>query len=190
MSLKHALLGVLDARPMSGYELKQFFDSSTGWLWSAQHSQIYPLLGKLEKSGLIRGQDQVRGEHLRRVVYEITKDGVAELRRWIGTAQPLQEDRDPFLLQAIFFDLIPDEESIPILEVYARHQRRVAEESEEHSSQLAVGATPLIRERLSRRPQHERDRIMALKALAFAGKAKVARARADWAQECITLLRR
>lgn len=189
MSLKHALLGVLDARPMSGYELKQFFDSSTGWMWSAQHSQIYPLLGRLEQAGLIVGQDQVRGEHLRRVVYEITDDGVDELRRWVGTAHALQEERDPFLLQATFFDLVDDEEAIAILEVYAQHQRRVAEESEEHSAQLAAGRTPLIRERLGRRPASERDRIMTIKAAAFAGKAKVAIARAEWAEECIELLR-
>ena len=34
MSLRHALLGVLAARPMSGYDLSQFFDSSTGWVWT------------------------------------------------------------------------------------------------------------------------------------------------------------
>lgn len=190
MSLKHALLGVLDARPMSGYELKQFFDSSTGWMWSAQHSQIYPLLGKLERAGLIAGQEQVRGEHLRRVVYEITDEGVTELRRWAGTAHPLQEERDPFLLQATFFDLVSDEEAISILEVYAQHQRRVEQESDEHSSALAAGRTPLIRERLEGRPTPDSERITALKARAFAGKARVARARAEWAEECIGLLRR
>lgn len=189
MSLKHALLGVLDARPMSGYELKQFFDSSTGWMWSAQHSQIYPLLGRLEKAGLIAGHDQIRGEHLRRVVYEITDHGVAELRRWVGTEHPLQEERDPFLLQALFFDLVSDEVAVAILEVYAQHQERIADESEEHSSMLASGQTPLIRERLHRRSSPERARITALKARAFAGKAQVARARASWARESVDLLR-
>lgn len=188
MSLKHALLGVLDARPMSGYELKQFFDSSTGWMWSAQHSQIYPLLAKMEKAGLIVGQDQVRGEHLRRVVYEITDVGVAELRRWAGQAHPLQEERDPFLLQATFFDLVADEDAIAILTVYAQHQRRIEQESSEHSTRLADGDTPLIRERLERRPPVERERVTSLKSRAFAGKARVARARAEWAEECIALL--
>lgn len=57
MSLKHALLGVLDVLPMTGSELKQFLDVSTGWMWSARHSQIYPLLARLEKEGLIKGHD-------------------------------------------------------------------------------------------------------------------------------------
>ena len=35
MSLKHALLGILTVRPMTGYELKQFFDSSVQHFWNA-----------------------------------------------------------------------------------------------------------------------------------------------------------
>jgi len=61
MSLKHALLGVLAARPMSGYELSQFFDSSTGWVWTAPHSQIYPLLVKMHSAGLIENTKKLRG---------------------------------------------------------------------------------------------------------------------------------
>jgi DNA-binding PadR family transcriptional regulator len=76
MSLRHALLGVLVARPMSGYELSQFFDSSTGWVWTAPHSQIYPLLGRMENDGVIEAEDQVRGTRLKRKVYSVTPDGL------------------------------------------------------------------------------------------------------------------
>jgi DNA-binding PadR family transcriptional regulator len=50
---------------MSGYELSQFFDSSTGWVWTAPHSQIYPLLGKMEADGVLESEDQVRGTKLK-----------------------------------------------------------------------------------------------------------------------------
>ena len=53
MSLQHAILGVLEARPMTGYELVQFFDSSMAWVWSAPQSQIYPRLRAMERDGLI-----------------------------------------------------------------------------------------------------------------------------------------
>ncbi len=47
---------------MTGYELSQFLASSTGWLWSATHSQIYPALAKLREQGLIEGGiEGVRG---------------------------------------------------------------------------------------------------------------------------------
>lgn len=130
----------------------------------------------------------MRGEHLRRVEYQITDEGRAELRDWAGTAHRPQEDRDAFLLQAIFLDLVPDEQILPILEEYARNQRRIEQESEDHSGMLEAGLTPLMQERLSRRPDSEHERIKALKARAFAGKAKVARARAEWAEEYIELL--
>ena len=42
MSLKHALLGLLNYRPMTGYDLKQRFDHSISHFWSANLSQIYP----------------------------------------------------------------------------------------------------------------------------------------------------
>ena len=48
MSLKHALLGLLTHQPMTGYELKQFFDSSIQHFWNAELSQIYPTLKSLE----------------------------------------------------------------------------------------------------------------------------------------------
>ncbi|MBA3728896.1 MAG: PadR family transcriptional regulator, partial [Actinobacteria bacterium] len=44
MSLRHALLGLLAERPMSGYDLTKVFDSSLAYVWSAKHSQIYPEL--------------------------------------------------------------------------------------------------------------------------------------------------
>ena len=53
MSLKHALLGILGHGQMTGYELKQFFDSSVQHFWNAELSQIYPTLKSLEEGGFV-----------------------------------------------------------------------------------------------------------------------------------------
>ena len=53
LSLRHGLLGLLAGRPMSGYELTKTFDGSLRYVWAAQHSQIYPELGRLLAAGLI-----------------------------------------------------------------------------------------------------------------------------------------
>src|SRR5437667_5199276 len=84
MSLQHAMLGVLEARPMTGYELVQFFDQSMNWVWSAPQSQIYPRLREMEERGLIEGRKEIRGEKLERTVYSLTEEGLEELVRWVA----------------------------------------------------------------------------------------------------------
>lgn len=188
MSLKHALLGVLAARPMSGYELSQFFDSSTGWVWTAPHSQIYPTLVKMQVDGLIESENKIRGTKLNRKIYSITPAGMNELVDWIGTPHPTVGSRDPLLTQALLFDMIDPEVAVKILQDYVAEQDGVARESRMHSKQLAAKETPLLKERLRSRPADDHDRIARLKAHVFEGQAMVADARASWAREGISLL--
>ena len=188
MSLRHALLGVLVARPMSGYELSQFFDSSTGWVWTAPHSQIYPLLGRMENDGVIEAEDQVRGTRLKRKVYSVTPDGLEELKEWIGTPHPTPGSRDPVLTQALLFDMIEPERAAAVLDTFIVEQETIARESREHSKRLLAKETPLLRERLKNRPAHDHGRISRLKANVFEGQAMMAETRAAWARTELTLL--
>lgn len=48
-SLGYTLLSMLVRKPCSGYELKGYLEL----FWQAHHSQIYPLLNKLEKLGYV-----------------------------------------------------------------------------------------------------------------------------------------
>jgi DNA-binding PadR family transcriptional regulator len=189
MSLKHALLGVLAARPMSGYELSQFFDSSTGWVWTAPHSQIYPLLAKMQAEGFVQSENHVRGTKLNRKFYSITPSGLAELMEWIGTSHPQSANRDPVLTQALLFDMIDPEVAVQVLERFIAEQDGIAREARAHSGRLAAKDTPLIRERLRNRPSRDHDRIAKLKANVFEGQAMVADARIAWARTEIDLLR-
>jgi PadR family transcriptional regulator AphA len=91
MSLRHAVLGLLERRPSTGYELTQTFDRSLRTSWQARHSQIYPELAKLEAAGLV----EVVGHGARRSkTYAITPVGRAELRRWLVEAQPDRSQRN------------------------------------------------------------------------------------------------
>ncbi len=57
MSLRYALIALLTAQPMTGYEVSKRFGASVGHVWHAPDSQIYPELRKLEKEGLLVGED-------------------------------------------------------------------------------------------------------------------------------------
>lgn len=56
MSLPHAILGLLTYQPMTGYDLKQVFDTSINHFWSAHQSQIYRELAALESKGQVTSQ--------------------------------------------------------------------------------------------------------------------------------------
>jgi DNA-binding PadR family transcriptional regulator len=95
------ILGMLAARPRSGYEIKQLVDNSARFFWAASYGQIYPELKRLEKVGLISGNDSAQGAR-RRTVYQLTAAGRQVARDWIERAPETYELRDEGLL-ALFF---------------------------------------------------------------------------------------
>ncbi len=95
------ILGMLAARPRSGYEIKQLVDSSARFFWAASYGQIYPELKRLEKAGLITGADSSQGAR-QRTLYELTATGRKAARAWIASPPEVFEMRDEGLL-ALFF---------------------------------------------------------------------------------------
>src|ERR687888_2594756 len=107
MSLRHALLGVLKDKPLTGYDLVRHFQGTVGFLWSAPQSQIYPELRRMEAAGLVKARVAPRGQRAQKRIYSVTDKGMAELRRWATDFMPLPAQRDPIILKAAFFDLAP-----------------------------------------------------------------------------------
>ncbi len=84
MSIRHTLLGFLNLRPMTGYDLKKTMDGSTQAFWHARLSQIYPTLKGMEAAGLIASRLEPQEGKPDRRVYAITAEGRAELMRWLA----------------------------------------------------------------------------------------------------------
>lgn len=113
MSLRHAVLGMLDEQPGSGYDLLKRFEQAMANVWAATQSQLYGELGKLEKAGLI----QVHAEGPRgRKEYAITDEGRAELRRWLVTEEPSRSPRNETLLRVYFLGAVSRREARQYLE--------------------------------------------------------------------------
>ncbi len=65
---KFAILGMLSIAPMSGYDMKKRFDSSVAHFWNENYGHIYPVLGRLEKEGLVTKKTELpQGKPLRKV---------------------------------------------------------------------------------------------------------------------------
>src|SRR5215207_11676564 len=95
------ILGMLAARPRSGYEIKQLVDKSARFFWAASYGQIYPELKRLVDAGLITGSDASQGAR-QRTVYKLTAKGKRAAREWIADPPQVFELRDEGLLELFF----------------------------------------------------------------------------------------
>lgn len=116
MPLPHAILGFLDFRPMSGYDLKKYFDQSIAHFWSATKSHIYQALEKLEQDGFVVSHIIPQEGKPNRREYQITETGRAELRRWLTSPLPPGQLREGWLIQVFFSHQSTNEEIAALLE--------------------------------------------------------------------------
>src|SRR5918994_3793248 len=107
-TLGHALLGLLAERPRTGYGLLKHFEQSLAYAWPSSHIQIYPELAKLLDAGLIReGAPLPRGGR----PYEITEEGLAQVRGWLRDTEPSRTVRSEATLRLFFLWLLEQEEA-------------------------------------------------------------------------------
>jgi PadR family transcriptional regulator, regulatory protein AphA len=109
------ILGFLSWGPRSGYEIKTVVDRSTRFFWAASYGQIYPELKRLERDGLIEGENAPTGRRPRRV-YRLTPAGRRELESWLVGTETTAELRDENLLRLFFADALPRERAMLLLE--------------------------------------------------------------------------
>jgi DNA-binding PadR family transcriptional regulator len=121
------ILGLLAIGPRSGYEIKATVDRSTRFFWAASYGQIYPELRRLEREGLIEGEDAPNGSRPRRL-FRLTAAGHDELEAWLrNDSQQTIEHRDESLLRIFFADALPREEALLLLETRRRIFEQVLE---------------------------------------------------------------
>jgi DNA-binding PadR family transcriptional regulator len=178
LSLKHALLGLLTYEPMTGYELKQFFDSSVQHFWNAELSQIYPTLKALEELGLVEKHVELQESRPNRKVYEITPAGRDEFVRWVRTPQPLADMRDPFMIKVFFGTEVPVEDMLVLM-------RR---QMEEHQKVLAFSETVLRARINDATKEHFSPRHALFWTLTLEMAAAYRRAYIDWCEKTMRLL--
>ena len=113
MSLRHSILGLLERKPSTGYELAQMFDISLRTVWHASHSQIYPELARLSAQGLVEVvQHGARGSK----TYALTREGQDELRRWLVETDPDRSQRNESAVRLFLTQLLPGADRRRVLE--------------------------------------------------------------------------
>lgn len=142
--LKYVILGLLNRRQSSGYDITSQFKEEIGQFWSAKHSQIYPELKKLVEEGLIQYETQIQGVRLEKKVYTITEEGKHELYQWVTALSPLPEtEKDTFMLKMYFIHTMSKKEARVLFQdqFKLRQHKLQGLKSREAELQKAFGAT-------------------------------------------------
>jgi DNA-binding PadR family transcriptional regulator len=106
MDIRSIILGLLNVRPMTGYELKQVFDTSLSNFSGASFGSIYPTLRKLRQGGLASVEEETREGRLRKV-YSITPSGREAFGEALGGELRVPPFRNELLTRLFFFDALP-----------------------------------------------------------------------------------
>jgi DNA-binding PadR family transcriptional regulator len=162
---RYALLGLLLSGPSHGYELARQFstDSALGDVIHLSPSHLYALLGRLERDGMIAGEQQEAGNRPTRRVYHLTSAGREAILQWLD--EPVDHPRDmriEFPLKFYLARLLDPQRAADLVE----QQRRTFKAYIQRLEELPLGGAT------------EDD--MAFRAAMRAGRIGRAQAALDW----------
>ena len=116
MSIRQAMLAILEQGPMYGYQLRAEFEQRTGETWPHNIGQVYTTLTRLERDGLVEvvghggadEADQADQASDRQVSYRSTESGRSEVSEWFATPVPRsQPPRDELAIKLAIAVTLP-----------------------------------------------------------------------------------
>ena len=155
MSLRFAVLTLLDIEPGSGYDLKRRFERSISHFWSASHQQMYRELHKLHEEGLLDCTEQPQEGRPDKKIYSLTSAGRKVLQEWAEKPAAAQKIREPFLIQLFAGHRLSNAQMRSqlerhlaqhraLLETYEEQNRRFYSRDPEHQQRLWLAHQPLL----------------------------------------------
>ena len=173
-NLKYAILGLLNQKNMTGYELLQSFEKSLAQFWTAKHSQIYPELKKLTKEGMVEYEILPDTRVLDKKLYRITKAGRDDFKNWLAIDEKIEPvPKDIFRLRLFFAEELPNDRRIYLLE----------RQLEQHKNRLT-----LLKEKEDKKQFIEDTKTREFSDyIIWLGAIKRETAYCEWLEECISL---
>ncbi|MEV1011210.1 PadR family transcriptional regulator [Streptomyces sp. NPDC049881] len=128
MSISHTLLGLLEAGPRHGYDLKRAFDSHFGHDRSLHYGQVYSTMSRLLKNGLVEVDGVEPGGGPERKRYAITDEGVTDVAGWLARAEKPEPYLQSVLYTKVVLALLTGRDADALLDVQrAEHLRLMRE---------------------------------------------------------------
>jgi DNA-binding PadR family transcriptional regulator len=86
LSPEYVILGLLKLQPSHGYALHQSLETELSQVWRISLSQVYNILHRLDKQGLVQESgDLTAAQDADRVPFQVTEAGDAHFETWIRT---------------------------------------------------------------------------------------------------------
>jgi PadR family transcriptional regulator AphA len=82
--IRHFILGLLTRQPMSGYDIKRFFENLSWLIDVPSLGSLYPSLHALLRDGLVTVEVVANQDRPSRKIYSITEAGEKALRTWLN----------------------------------------------------------------------------------------------------------
>ena len=117
MSQKYAVLGLLNAAPMTGYIIKKNFDYTIKKFWPVSYGGLYPALHKLTEEGYIQVHKQ-KTEGRGKISYIITDEGKKALNEWLLSKTSDIQCKDEYMLKIFISKDLTDKDRIMIMKEY------------------------------------------------------------------------
>jgi PadR family transcriptional regulator AphA len=124
MSLKHAILVLLETEPGSGYDLLKQFKNRLGYFWNAKHQQIYQQLKQLTEQKQISYSVEPQKNKPDKKIYRISNKGIKELKDWITAPVKPAKVNDALLVKIYGGHLTNDENLLSELKDHLETHRQ------------------------------------------------------------------
>lgn len=109
--LKHGILGLLNYKDMTGYEIMKTFNDSLNYFWTANTSQIYRELQTLKKDGFVTDVVIEQNGKPDKKVFSITENGRRELKHWLKD-DDYGNNNSPLCMKVFFSGELSKQENI------------------------------------------------------------------------------
>ena len=187
MSIRQAMLAILEQGPMYGYQLRAEFEQRTGETWPLNIGQVYTTLARLERDGLVEvvghggadepDEDADAGSDRQHVSYRATEAGRGEVSEWFATPVPrAQPARDELAIKLAIAVTLP---GVDVATIIQRQRSATMASLQDY--------TRLKRSGRAARPEAPADLAwsLVLDSLVFDAEAEV-----RWLDHCEARLRR
>lgn len=188
MSLRYALLALLTAQPMTGYDLAKAFHVSVGHVWHAPDSQIYPELKRMLDVGLVGAESIPWGPRSVKTRYSITEAGVCAFSEWMGQPVEYAHERDPLYLRAAYFEWAERSSARARLREHIAHYELRRAQWRAQMDAIRERTHPILARRVETDRDHRAEEIIAFKIFTYEGFLERADHEIAWARRGLALL--
>ncbi len=112
------ILGLLAHENLTGYDIKKRIDGTIGFFWKGSFGSIYPSLGEMEKQGLVQKKSDGVSGGREKIIYHITREGRAYLRKWLNDEKAVNELKYETLLKLYFGGVEKSEVTLKNIEIF------------------------------------------------------------------------